>query len=661
VNRSCHLRLTFASLFLMATTLFFAWGRGLNAADPPASAGPRQPPSLFFVPGTLIPRVAAGVHRDFSLPGESLVLRDAPGGKELGRSANYTPYFVHGEKSSGGRSWLLLSDSYAGRDGEVRGWTLSERCEVFSARSAYAFHDTHGTVEVFKNSDDAYTIVPLAGLSDHRSPSSLAWVLSREKSKGWHPVRRTDRMPFMDLGPIDSKTSPATTPSLGTSYAGRLANVGAICGGPIDERLLGTLQEEAERHATVDMVFVVDETWSMKPFFAGVADFVGSVGKVAGGVQGRRPRIAVSYYTDGPPGSRTTISKLNRATDGTVEGIVKEVRAHRQVMPSGEYVNPPERMLEGLRDAIERAGFAEGATGVVIVIGDTGHEPQDPQKDALLDEVASLISRHSLVVFFVQVGLDLPGEKSDAQKLFEEDAKAVRARATKKYSVPEERILYQTASAVTLARELEESRRQADAIVQQANDLMARISVRNTDTRPGPALVKSMEGRGVTLAAFDRDNQQLYVPGYVWMVSPRGDGRDAANATAMTKYVFLAKQERAPVLAACESVVRDLEGGGTVDHDKAINAFAGAIDDTVLREKALAYWKDLPEGKSVGLYFSKVLGLELRSDLFYSRKAIGGTSTATRAKAALSGKVAALKRAFEVPDRFWFVASDVLP
>jgi hypothetical protein len=518
--------------------------------------------------------------------------------------------------------------------------------------------------EFFPTPEAAYAIVPGMGNPSEASPSRIASVLGRLDAADWQPLRRTDQVPFMELEFERQSGYPSTTPSTATRFDGRLVRVGAICGGPVDAAVLGKLQKEADRNAAVEMLFVVDETRSMKEFFTGVADFIHDVGQAAGQGLDRRPRIAVSYYTDGPPGERTTCAPLQKVTPQLVTTLVDSVRQHKQQMPRGDYVNPPERMLDGMRDAINKAGFTDGVTSIVIVIGDTGHEPKDPGKQKLLDDVAELIATRGLMVLFLQVGLK-GNEMSADQALFKQDADVVRERVVQRNKSLADRIRYTTANADSLTAELQASRRRADQLAEEAMLMAGRITSRNTHTMPGPALLAAMTREGVTLADFNDAHQQIYVPTYAWVSSPRAaDGNKGAQAQ-LSRYIYLAAEEQLALAALLESASKNVESGVLVDHDAAVLAFVqslgAALNAATGVEAAYANWKKMGRERTVGGFLDNYVGLKFTAEALFSSTPISSTQEAAEARNSLQKLLAVIRSASRDKERFWFDAASLNP
>jgi hypothetical protein len=657
------IRTSFLVCVVAPAGMVAAGGRSAHAqGGSPTVSAPSKAAQTTFVPETLIPRLAMGVRRGVKESREVAELRDRPGGAIVGRVPLFSAMFVRGDQRLDSQDWVLLASGYAGDDAGPRGWVPRSDIEVFSTRYGYVLHDTGSATEFFPTPAAAYAIVPGIGPKGAATPSQSASVLGRPDAAGWQPLRRTDPMPFMELEFDPQSGYPSTTPSTATPYDGRLVRVGVICGGPVDEVELARLKKEADRKPAIEMLFVVDETLSMGPFFPGVSDFIRAVGQAAG--NGRQPLIAVSYYTDGPPGKRATCEPLRAATPQVVTALADSVKQHKQKIPPGNFINPPERMLEGMRDAIKLAGFTKGNTSIVVVIGDTGHEPTDPDKNNLLDEVAGLVADRGLMVFFVHVGL-ANNQMNPAQQLFKDDMRALQKRVAKSDKALADRVIYTTANAGNLTAELEASRRKADQLAEQAQLMAGRITSRNTNTMPGPALVATMTQDGVTLAQFNDAHQQIYVPSYAWMASPRAAGGDGGSRARLSRYFCLAAEEQQALVVLLESVSRDVEAGVAVDHDKAVNAFAKSLgtstNDVGGVQAVQSAWKNRGQNRTVGLFLDEFVGLNLGAEVLFSRNALGATQESADAKKAIQALTKMVLDASRDKDRFWFEAASLAP
>lgn len=135
------------------------------------------------------------------------------------------------------------------------------------------------------------------------------------------------------------------------------------------KRKLSQLKDEATR---VQVLFVIDDTASMVPYFKPVADVFGEVLK-----QLRSDRrvvdAAVTYYNDVT--SRGTdpyaAVKSSPLRDFRTHGPAVAAELARHAAADGG--DPPEQVLRGLRKGIVDAEFAQKARKLVFLLGDMGH------------------------------------------------------------------------------------------------------------------------------------------------------------------------------------------------------------------------------------------------------------------------------------------------
>jgi hypothetical protein len=660
------IRSSFVVCVVAPACIVAAGGRNAHAQGSAARvSAPSTAAHTTFVPDTLIPRLAMGVRRGVKDSREIAELRDRPGGAIVGRVPLFSAMYVHAEQRLDSQDWVLLASGYAGDKAGTRGWVPRSDIEVFSTRYGYVLHDTGNATEFFPTPATAYAIVPGIGPKGQATPSQSASVLGRPDAAGWQPLRRTDPMPFMELEFDRQSGYPSTTPSIATPYDGRLVRVGVICGGPVDKSVLAKLQSEADRNSAIEMLFVIDETLSMGKYFPGVSDFIRAVGQAAGNGSSKQPRIAVSYYTDGPAGERTTCEALKEKTPQEFKESADKVKNHKQKIPPGNYINPPERMLDGMQDAINKAGFTDGVTSIVVVIGDTGHEPKERvEKERLLKAVAKLVAAQRLLVFFVHVGLEGNAINANRQ-LFKEDADALRERVGQINKALADRVRYTTASADNLTAELEGLRREADRLVEQAQLMAGRITSRNTNTMPGPALVATMTQNGVTLAQFNDAHQQIYVPSYAWMESPRDAGGNGGSRGRLSRYVCLAAEEQQALAGLLELAQSNVDAGLAVDHDKAVQAFVqslrAATTGSTAVEAAHANWKKMGPDRTAGGFLNKFLGLDIRAETLFSSSPPGNTEEVADARKALQSLTTVVREASRDKDKFWFDTTTLAP
>jgi hypothetical protein len=579
-----------------------------------------------FIEDTLIPRLVMGVRR-VSENIDALAVRaeSAPGGPVVAEIPLFRPYYVVDSRTDSRKEkWFLVQDGYA--TGMTIGWVAARQVEPFRSRYAYTFAHSHPdhVVEFHDAPKDSYERLLSRMKGDPTASEEAVLVRERHADTPWNPVTIEDPVPFMELRlPSDTveQEYPDTTPTnrFGVHRENRLIHMGAICGGPADMTRLASLQKENQLQAGLETLFVVDETESMRPFFSGVADFIQSAGSAAA-EQGENVRLAVSYYADGPPEARVTASELQPLKDDlTTESVASDVRNHRDKLPQGEYANAPERMLEGLRDAIVKAGFKRGSNAFVAVVGDTGHEPaEEEMKKGLIKEVASLIKQHGLHVFFAHVGR----RERASEKLFKEDADSVR-KAAQLLGVAPESIVYQTANASTLADELGKAQEQAAQARRERSRLISRIESRHPHTEPGPKLLKLMESEGISRGTFDEQHLQYYMTSSGWLFRPDAPDGEGELSPQLRELFFLAPPERQAIRKMLSRLEEGLAEGDALDHHDAVETLASelasASANAALYGKVMERWQEIPsETRSLGVFLNDVFGIRLKTALPYA-------------------------------------------
>lgn len=649
---------------------------GARAADEatatPRPAAIRVVRQCQFIDGTLVPWLVMGVRRvnDGAIDALAVRAESDPDGPTVGEAKLFRPYYVVDRRMDPQKeAWLLIQDGYTAR--KPLGWVAARHVEPFRSRYAYAFPAARRDhpADLHDTSKDGYERL-LAQMKGQKGAEELVVVRERrsEDLAAWNPVTLEDRVPFIELRlPADAieREYPDTTPThrFGIPVENRLVHMGAICGGPVDLEKLAALRKENQAQAGLEMVFVVDETESMRPFFTGVADFIESAGKAAAG-QGEAVKLAVSYYTDGPPGERVTPAPLEAVKgEPAALKLAGDVRAHPDKLPPGDYANPPERMLEGLRDSIVQAGFTPGSDAFVAVVGDTGHEPAEVnEKRKLVAEIAGLVKKHGLHVFFAHVGR----RSSDAEVLFKKDAQEVM-KAVVAAGVPPGRVVYQPADANTLAEAIGRAQERAASIRRERRRQMERIASRTPYTEPGPKLLKQLESAGISRSKFDDLNLQYYIPSRGWLfhpISPVG----GEQAPQYRELFFLAPPEREAVQELFTSLQGRLSKGEPIDHEAAVstlaNRLASAAGNPDLAAKVTAAWNGIPaKQRSLGVFLEDVFGLRLKAALPYPPEDYTDQPATAEEIRSLDERIGRLGRAIAEggAKAVWFDASDLIP
>ncbi len=623
-----------------------------------------------FIEKTFIPSLAMGVRRiDDDI--DTLDLRDTPNqaAPVVAEGVLFRPYFVVASAmDEGGNAWYRLQDGYSATS--PLGWASGRDLHLLQSRYAYTFASRKRTdlADLQDVSKESYERLLAQSRGDLEGGADKVVVREVAGAEQWQPVTINDTVPFVELRiPREERDRehPDTTPTFKfrIPLENRLVHMGAVCGGPIDAEKLRQLKETVLVDKELEMLFIVDETESMLPFNEVVAEFIRTAGRLAEG----RPlpvRVAVCSYTDGPPGSRVTIGQFQAVRgEADVRQLAKQVALLGIDLPPGGYANPPERMLEGVRDALNKTQFLPGGTPFVAVVGDTGHEPTDPDKPKLIEDVAALIQQTGARIYFMHVGQRTQPD----EMLFKQDFAAVQRQAVNR-GVPADRIVYEPAEANNLQEVLEKSRNEVEDERRRLQRQITRMESRTPYTEPGPKLLRALESRGVDRRKLDERHLQYFVPSQGWLFHPTST--DAASAQPQLRELFLLAAPERQALKRLFADIRDrLSRREQIDGDAAIRilatALATAADSPALEADVLAAWRKIPaRQRSVGVFLEDVFGLRLKAALPFPPLAYAREQPATEEEITrLLERIGRLGEAFNDAgdEAFWFDASALVP
>jgi hypothetical protein len=592
-----------------------------------------------------------------------------PAAPITGEAALFRPYFVAASSTdAAGGTWHLLQEDYV--SAAPLGWASGRHVHLLQSRYAYTFANRQRSelADLQDVSKESYERLLAQVKGNAEGGKDKVVVKERSGAERWRPVTVLDTVPFVELQIPPEKRDrehPDTTPTFrfGIPVENRLVHMGAVCGGPVDTEKLRQLKGTVLVDKELEMLFVVDETVSMAPFNQVVAKVIRNAGSLAEG----RPvpvRVAFCSYTDGPAGKRVDLGDFKMVKGpADVRDLAERVAKLGNDLPPVPYDNPPERMLEGLRDALKNAKFLRGGTPFVAVVGDTGHEPTDPGKQKLVAEVADLIKQHGVRTYFMHVG---QRQKPD-EMLFQKDFAAVQGAAMK-LGVPEDHIVYEPAEANTLQAVLEKSRNEVEDERRRLQRQITRMESRTPYTEPGPKLLKALESRGIDRDKFEDRALQYFVPSQGWLFHP--GSQDTSSAKPQFRELFLlAQPERMAVKRLFDDVRERLSSREQIDGDAVIAKFAaalaGAAGNPALEATVLAAWKKIPDRqRSVGVFLEDVFGLRVKAALPFPPIAYAKERPAAEDEIArMLERIGRLGEAFkdEGDAAFWFDASTLVP
>jgi hypothetical protein len=630
----------------------------------------------MFVGDTLVPQLAMGVRRLDGEDIDSLRVHDSPGGESSAKELPlFRPYYVVESRTIAAREqWYLLQDGYTAE--APLGWVRGSHMHLFESRYAYTFahRKRERLADLHDDSKESYERLQAQIGGDLERAEETVVVKEREGADSWDPVTIDDVVPFVELRVPPEKRDreyPDTTPTyrLGIPSENRLVHMGAVCGGPIDRSLLRKRKEMVVEEKGLEMVFVIDDTVSMAPFNQIVAKFLRDAGEVAE----KRPtpvRIAVCSYRDGPPNPqdpserRVTLGEFRDVKEAADVGpLADDVEDLGHYLPPDQFADPPERMLEGLRDTLANLEFQKGATPFVAVLGDTGHEPADPTKKALVADIARRIDDTGASVFFMHVGR----RQTPDEMLFKDDCQAV-ADAVKALGGTEGLVVYQPAGTNNLKDILEAASAATELRRTQLRRMIERMESRSPYTEPGPKLLKAMEKHGLNRSAFDGRCLQLFVPSRGWLFHPTSKNT-ASTLPQLREFFLLAPPEQLALGRLLDGLRDSFARGEQIDGSAVVAAFAKDLDSAshhpAVGRRMLEAWNRMPEkSRSVGVFLEDAFGLRVKAALpFPPTNYEKNQPAAAREIGRISERIDSLSRALESTTgaAFWFDASSLVP
>ena len=163
----------------------------------------------------------------------------------------------------------------------------------------------------------------------------------------------------------------------------RLFKIGMLAQRGVDEKEresinkhIDALRKELNQ---IDVVFVIDDTASMKKWFPQVEYIAAQISDELRGDEDLRVRVAISYFNDRDKTTGIHSPETN-ALESNKDAIRRQLdglRMHQE--RRGIEYDPAEMMFDGIEKAIDAAGYDNAAYKMLVVIG------TDPDKSAIPD------------------------------------------------------------------------------------------------------------------------------------------------------------------------------------------------------------------------------------------------------------------------------------
>ena len=307
--------------------------------------------------------------------------------------------------------------------------------------------------------------------------------------------------------------------------------------------------------STIEVLFVIDDTSSMREVFPRVADTVQTLAKEFQGNVGQNLRVAVAYYNDVPTDGSTkagrpfmtnALAGVNALRNGKT--VLEELRTHET--QDGEDLL--EMVFDGITRGIEDATFSSEATKLVILLGDAGDRQANSGDEALAQAITKVKvalgaeSERPIDFYAIRVRTeadDKPGYK-EAMQIFE---KQILGLVSAVNDNPEKRRRAEYASVTDLTGITTRIRERFTLLKQQADALQGKLAKAergqigrtqfsqdelDSIQRRNPKFVSVLESGGAV---------QLFSPGYVWM--HREQSLDESNPDAFRHCLLVNGEE----------------------------------------------------------------------------------------------------------------------
>jgi len=196
------------------------------------------------------------------------------------------------------------------------------------------------------------------------------------------------RFPILDdeiIGGAKNKNN------LNLSYVGAMGEVINNKGEKISREEMAVITQKynklREAFQNLNLVFVVDGTTSMEPYFLSV---VGAINSTMDQITKKYPKIRTSFggviYRDLAEGKK--ITEILRLT----ENYKKVIEFFKNAQAIDKFdKDEPEALFYGLKTALRQVGFEEDKRNIIVLIGDAGNHSRIDNSQVDIGEIVKLI------------------------------------------------------------------------------------------------------------------------------------------------------------------------------------------------------------------------------------------------------------------------------
>ena len=189
----------------------------------------------------------------------------------------------------------------------------------------------------------------------------------------------------------------------------------------INKKRLKEMERKIERQQqNTNIVFVVDATSSMKPYFSSISKSIGEIMSQNRNENKHSLKFAVVIYRDYADKAKNRDCEVLALTADQ-----SEVKSYlNKVVCSSNNKLMPEAQFNGIIKGIEELDLNPEDSNVMVLIGDCGnHDDPNSEKNYDVEDVANILDKYDLNVISFQVNFDMNTSDMDTYIKFNTDVK----------------------------------------------------------------------------------------------------------------------------------------------------------------------------------------------------------------------------------------------
>jgi len=325
-----------------------------------------------------------------------------PAGREIKKiSTKFTIYYIL--KEAGGKQLLSTTDNLStdktSLETDVAGWMTKSHLTSWDSR--LCLEPAYGSFIAKRYPDRTADVYATERLLNAWSNSGHVNTKGR--------VKKFNLESSM-LDPYTMRMPILSTPKDNLGKTTKVATVGNVAGEQITDadkaKWTRELQKLVEQQKNVNVVFVVDATLSMKPYYKSVAESIQRIVKqnLTSGFNSKL-RFGAVVYRDYADGDEAYDSFRLTSDEKALEKWLLKVQC------KSKDTDLPEAQFNGIIEGMKKIGLQKGQSNIMILIGDAGNhiESKDKMKRTLNQAVTAMANyRMNLVSFQVKYDHEEP-------------------------------------------------------------------------------------------------------------------------------------------------------------------------------------------------------------------------------------------------------------